>query len=590
MEALRHLNKYLIRYRRQLALGAVFMIVANILSIAPASLIRHAFSLIQENATGYQSTTDAYLRVVYYKKLRAGLLIYSGLILLTAILRGIFSCLSRWTMMVVSKHIEYTLRNEIYAHYQTLPLSFYQKHSTGDLMSRISEDVNQVGMYLGPAIMYGLNTAIIFLVLFPHMLMTNAYMTLYTMPPIILLAVATYYISTPLQKRSKAVQRQLAELVRLVQESSSGIKVLQTFNREAGFIRAFTKGCDSYKAKSLHLTMLNTVFFPAAKAIVGLGTALVVFMGGRAVIQGSKTPGDIAEFIMYMNLLAWPVFSISWINSMVQKAAASQERILAFLRAENPIVSEKNIKSPIRGLIAFKDVSFTYEGSKTRALRSVNFTITAGKTTAIIGTTGAGKSTVLRLISRLYNVETGEITIDGVPIQDYDVSYLRQQLGYVPQDVFLFSDTLTNNIAWGKPRATTPQVMQAAQWAEIHTYLEQLPKQAETRLGEKGIMLSGGQKQRATIARALIRRPKILILDDGLSAVDTQTERKILCNIAEAMRGSTVLLVSHRVTSVQFADHILVLEAGALVEQGSHEALLARKGAYYTLYEQQQPT
>lgn len=588
MKALRYLNKYLVHYKALLILGAIFTIVANVFSIIPGRLIKLSFELVQEGIAGYQLAADTYLQEIWRKKLFSGLLIYSGLILLTAVLRGFFFFLARRTIMVVGKRVEYALKNEIYAHYQTLPLSFYKRNRTGDLMARISEDVNKVGIYLGPAIAYGLNTVAVFFMLIPYMLTINAHITLYAVLPTLLLVGVSYYVGNFVKERAEAIQDKLSELTTFVQESFSGIRVLQAFTQEAAFIKVFAKKCNAYKSRSLHLTAINAVFFPAARGIIGLGTVLVVFIGGQEVIKGRSTPGNIAEFVMYLNLLGWPTFAVSWINNIVQKAAASQKRINAFLQEKTAIISDKILYTPIKGHISFKKVSFTYPNSGVKALQSVTFEVAAGKTVAIIGNTGAGKSTIAHLISRLDNASSGEIIIDGAPIQAYAVPFLRQQIGYVPQDVLLFSDTLRNNIAWGRPEATNVQVIQAAQLAEIYERIQQFPKQMETMLGERGLTLSGGQKQRIAIARALIRTSKILVLDDCLSAIDTQTARIILRKIKHAMRGSTILLISHRISSAQLADEILVLEAGKLIEQGTHENLLARRGAYYTLYKQQQ--
>lgn len=562
--------------------------LANVLAIIPSRFIKHAFDLVQEHIAARQLLADTGLQTTTYDKSVKDLIVYSGLILLSAILKGLCLFLARQTIMVVGKRIEYALRNEIYNHYQTLPLSFYRRNSTGDLIARISEDVTQVGMYLGPAIAYSLNTAIIGLILIPTMLIINTQMTLYAMLPILLLAGSTYYISSFMQERSEAIQNKLSGLTTFVQESFVGIRVLQTFARGAAFTKVFAQECNTYKTRSLRLTKINAIFFPAAKSIVGLGTVLVVFIGGQAVIKGISTPGDIAEFVMYLHLLGWPVFSVSWINAIVQKAAVSQTRINEFLQETNPIVSDKSLQNPIKGQIAFKNVSFTYPHSAIKALQSVTFEVAVGQMVAILGTTGAGKSTIAHLLSRLYDASAGQITIDGVPIQDYAVPYLRKQLGYVPQDAFLFSGTFKDNIAWGQPEATDAQIIQAAQLVEMYESIQKCPKQMQTMLGERGVMLSGGQKQRIAIARALLGAPQILVLDDCLSAVDTQTEKKVLRNVAQAMQRSTVLLISHRVSSTQLADQIIVMEAGEIVEQGTHEDLVARKGFYYALYKQQQ--
>ncbi|MCU0317847.1 MAG: ABC transporter ATP-binding protein/permease [Amoebophilaceae bacterium] len=586
--ALHHLNKYLGRYRYLLVLGTVATLLSSALSIIPARLIKHAFELVQTSVVAYQVSVEAHLRRATYEKLAEGLFAYGVLMLLAAILRGLFLFLARRIIMVVGKRVEYALKNEIYAHYQTLPLSFYTRHSVGDMMARISEDVHQVGMYLGPAIAYGLNTVVVFLMLIPYMLVINTRLTLYAVLPIVLSTTGACYISSFMQERAATVQDKLSRLTTFVQESFSGIVVLQAFSRETGFIKVFSEACNTYKTQSLRLSVINALFFAVVKSIIGLGAVLVVFLGGQEVIKGRCKPGDIAEFVMYFNLLGWPTFAISWINVLVQKATASQKRINALLQEKNPIFSKEMLQNPIKGSIAFNNVSFTYPNSDVKALQSVHFEVAAGKMVAIIGTTGAGKSTIAHLICRLYDATAGSITIDGVPIQDYSIPYLRQQLGYVPQDVLLFSDTIRNNIAWGKPEATNLQIAQAAQLAAIYGEIQQLSKQMETMLGERGATLSGGQKQRIATARAFVRTPKILVLDDCLSAVDTKTAGDILHNIAKAMQGSAVLLITHSVFSAQFADHILVLEAGKLVEQGTHESLLAQKSLYNTLYKQQQ--
>jgi ATP-binding cassette, subfamily B, multidrug efflux pump len=590
VRALRHLNKYLGRYRYLLVLGTIATLLASVFSIIPARLIKHAFELVQTSVVACQVSADTHLQKTTYAKLVRGLFAYSGLMLLAAILRGAFFFLARRIIMVVGKRVEYALKNEIYTHFQTLPLNFYRRNSTGDLMTRISEDVHQVGMYLGPAIAHGLNTVVIFLILIPYMLIINARLTLYSVLPILFLATGSYYISTCIQERAAIVQNKLSQLTTFVQESFSGIGVLQAFSREARFIKVFSEACNTYKTRSLSLTVANAFFFSVVKSIIGLGAILVVFVGGQEVIEGRCRPSDIAEFVMYFNLLGWPTFTISWINILVQKAAASQKRINELLQEKNSIFSNKALRSPIQGHISFKNVCFTYPNSGVHALRSVNFEVAAGKMVAMIGTTGAGKSTVAHLISRLYDATSGSIAIDGLPIQDYAIPYLRQQLGYVPQDVLLFSDTLKNNIAWGKPEATNLQIVQAAQLAAIYAEIQRFPKQMETMLGERGTTLSGGQKQRITMARAFVRAPKILVLDDCFSAVDTKTASAILRNIAKALQGNTVLLITHSVFSAQLADHILVLEAGELVEQGTHESLLAKKSLYNILYKKQQYT
>ena len=559
----------------------------HIASIVPARLIKQALDLVQTSVAAYRSSADIHVQRTTYAQMMQGLWLYGGLLLLMASLRAFFSFLARQSMMIMGKRVEYALKNEIYAHYQTLPLSFYRQNSTGDLMARISEDVNRVGMYLGPAITFSINALTIFLLLIPYMLFINARLALYAALPILFLAVGIYYISTFMKQRAEAIQEQLSKLTTWVQESFSGIKVLQAFAREDSFTHRFTDECETYKTRSLRLTVINAFFFPIVKTFISLGILAIVFIGGQEVMQGRGTSGEIAEFVMYLYLLGWPTLSVSWVNSMIQSAEASQQRINDFLREKNPIVSTKNLKTPIQGHIAFENVSFTYPESGVQALKGVSFDIAAGQSVAIIGPTGAGKSTLTHLVSRLYDADTGEITIDGVPIQHYDIPFLRQQLGYVPQDVMLFSDTIQNNIAWGKPEATTEQLIQAARQAEVYEDIKRFPHQMETMVGERGATLSGGQKQRIAIARAFIRAPQILLLDDCLSAVDTQTAYKLLRHMKEELQGKTALIISHRASVAQLADFILVLEAGKIAEQGTHEHLLAQQGIYYALCNQQ---
>lgn len=586
MKELRHLNKYLAQYKSLLASGAFFVALMHIFSILPGRLVKYTFDLVQSSLIAHQSTTSAVAQAAIYAQLIKGLLMYGALVLLMACLRVLFAFLSRQRIMVMGKHIEYALKNEIYDHYQTLPLSFYRKNSTGDLMARISGDVDRVGMYLGPAITFSISNFMAFFVLVPYMLAVNLRLTLYAVLPILLLAIAIYYISTFIKQRAEALQNQLSVLNTWVQESFSGVKVLQAFAREGAFTHSFTEACELYKRQALALTTINAVFFPFVKSMIGLGIVVIIYIGGQEVIQGRSTSGDIAEFVMYLYLLSWPIFSVSWINSMIQNAAASQQRINAFLQEKTTIVSVKQLKKPIQGHIAFQNVSFTYSDSGTQALKSVSFEIEAGKKVAIIGPTGSGKSTLAQLVSRLYDVDEGTITIDGAPIQDYEVSYLRKQLGYVPQDVLLFSDTIKNNIAWGNPGATMSQIVQAAQLAAVYENIQQLPSQMDTMIGEKGTTLSGGQKQRVAVARAFIRDPQILLLDDCLSAVDTQTEHQIMCHMQDSLQKKTVLMISHRASIAQLADLILLLEGGQIVEQGTPEELVALQGIYYRSYYQ----
>ncbi|MEL6412543.1 MAG: ABC transporter ATP-binding protein [Bacteroidota bacterium] len=583
MKALFYLNKYLLQHKWALLAGVALTLLANVVAIFPPRLVKHAFDLVQQSMDTHQLTTAPSQRTMLVQ----GLLLYSAGIFLCAFLKSLFSLLNRSTFTFTGKRIEYALKNEIYRHYQTLPLSFYHRNSTGDLMARITEDVNRVGMYLGPCLMYIVSTTTTFLIVVPFMWSLDKRLTLYAGVPILFLAAGTYYVSTFLSHRSQAIQTQLSNLTTLAQESFAGIRVLQAFACEKAFTKKFSEACQEYQTRALRLTAINAFFFPAVVGIIGLGTVMVVWIGGQAVIKGAMTPGTIAEFVMYLHLLGWPTFSISWITNFVQRAAASQQRINEFLQEKNPIVSHKALKTPIQGTLAFRNVSFTYPNSGIQALEQVSFEVAAGQSLAIVGTTGAGKTTLANLICRLYDVDKGSIVIDDVPIEDYAVPWLRQHLGYVPQDVFLFADTIYNNIALGAPQATPAQLVAAAQQADIYSTIQQLPDQMQTVIGERGVTLSGGQKQRLSIARAFVRNPKILVLDDCLSAVDTQTEQSILQAMAKVMQGRTTIIISHRIAAAKLADHILVLEAGKVVEQGSHQHLWSRKGLYHALHERQ---
>jgi ATP-binding cassette subfamily B protein len=504
-----------------------------------------------------------------------------------ALLRGFFLFLVRQTIIVMSRHIEYDLKNEIYEHYQSLPLSFYRRNNTGDLLARISEDVSKVRMYIGPAIMYGMNLITLFLMLIPIMFTINIRLTLYALIPLPFLSFSIYYVHNIINRRSEEIQRSLSGLSTFVQEAFSGIRVLKSFAREEESALKFAEKSNEYKIKSLRLTKVNALFFPLILFLIGLSIVLTVFIGGIEVINGTLSFGNIAEFIIYINVLTWPVTALGWITSIVQRAAASQKRINEFLSEENPIVSRKNLSKEIHGDIKFTKVHFKYPDSGIIALRNISFEVRKGKTLAIIGTTGSGKSTIANLICRLFNTTDGQIHIDNLDIEDYNIESIRNQIGYVPQDVFLFSDTIDNNISFGSINLKDDDIIQAAIDADLHENIIDLPEGFNTVLGERGITLSGGQKQRLSIARALVRNPKILILDDSLSAVDTKTENNILNNLKTIMKGRTSIIISHRVSSAKLADHIIVLNDGNIEEQGSHEFLLSERGMYKDLYEKQ---
>lgn len=590
MTELKFLNKYLIKYKWHMVLGTLFVIISNLFQIVPAQLVRSSLDLVVENIRVYKSMDGVPVQENFFQVFAYGILIYAGLIVLMALLRGVFLYFVRQTLIVMSRLIEYDLKNEIYRHYQSLPLSFYRRNNTGDIMNRISEDVSRVRMYLGPAIMYGLQLVTLFVMLIPIMFSISSTLTWYALSPLPILSLSIFLVNNKIERRSEEIQKHQSKLSTFVQEAFSGIRVLKSFNREDESMQNFAKESDHYKRQSLKLTKVQSLFYPLIMGLIGLSTLLTVYAGSVEVINGNLTFGNIAEFIIYVNLLTWPVTSLGWTTSLVQRAEASQKRINEFLKTSNNIVSEKNVVRELQGKIEFKNVSFTYPDTGIKALRDISFSVNPGESLAIIGTTGSGKSTVSNLVSRMYDARDGEIRIDDVPITDYQLTSLRSQIGYVPQDVFLFSDTIYNNIGFGLDDLVEEKILQAAKDADVYDNIMAFPSGFQTRVGERGITLSGGQKQRVSIARAIVREPKILMLDDALSAVDTNTENNILNSLKRIMKGRTTLIISHRVSSAKLANKIIVLVDGAIVEEGSHESLLEKNGMYRDLYEKQTQT
>ena len=587
MKALSHLNKYLLKYKWYLIWGTAFTIISNLFGIIPAQLVRYSLDLVKETLDIYFLYNGSRLQSNLYDVFAYSILFYGLLILAMALLKGFFLFLVRQTLIVMSRHIEYDLKNEIYGHYQTLPLSFFRQHNTGDLMARISEDVSKVRMYIGPSIMYGLNLITLFILVISYMVSINVRLSLYVLLPLPVLSIAIYVVNTVIIKRSEEIQRSLSRLSTFVQEAFSGIRVLKAFVREDNSAANFTTESDVYKQKSLQLTRVDSLFFPLIMLLVGFSNVLVVYVGGQEILTGRLTPGNIMEFILYVNMLTWPVMALGWTTSQTQRAAASQQRINEFLAVKTDLVSEKSLEREIVGEVEFRNVRFVYPDSGIVALKDFNLNVKAGETVAILGTTGSGKSSLANLLTRMYDPTEGEILIDGIPLKDYSLTSIRRQMGYVPQEVFLFSETISNNVKFGMPEMPQEKVEQAIKDADLYQNIIGFPEQFDTRIGERGVTLSGGQKQRLSIARAIARDPKILILDDCLSAVDTNTENIILNNLHRIMENRTSVVISHRVSSAKLADKILVLDEGEVVEHGTHEDLLAANGVYRELYEKQ---
>lgn len=587
MKELSYLNKYFIKYKAYLLSGILFVILSTIFQILPAPLVRYALDLVAENLSIYKSFEGLELQDIFEAVINQSIVFYGILILVIALLRGFFLFLVRQTIIIMSRHIEYDLKNEIYKHYQSLPLSFYRKNNTGDLIARISEDVSKVRMYIGPAIMYGLNMIILGLILLPVMFSISVKLTLYALIPLPVLSVSIYFVNNIINKRSEEIQESLSDLSTFVQEAFSGIRVIKSFAREEDSLSKFDNESEIYKKKSLQLSMVNAMFFPLIMSLIGLSTILTVFIGGIEVINGTLTIGNIAEFILYVNLLTWPVTALGWVTSIIQRAAASQKRINEFLNTKNDIFSTENIKKVIDGDLEFKDVSFTYSDSGIHALKNISFKVKSGESLAIIGTTGSGKSTIANLIGRMIDPTIGNILIDGINLKDYDPGKYRDQIGTVPQDVFLFSDTISNNVSFGLNSLDEQKAIMALKNADLYDSIMEFPKQLKTILGERGITLSGGQKQRLSIARAIAKDPKLLILDDCLSAVDTKTENTILNNLKDIMKDRTSIIISHRVSSAKLADKIIVLDDGQIIEKGTYAHLMSYDSTFHQLYEKQ---
>ncbi|HBI00442.1 MAG TPA: ABC transporter ATP-binding protein [Flavobacterium sp.] len=576
MKELHYLNKYFIKYRYRFLLGIIITIVAQIFSLFIPKLVSKSMNII-----------DAYIKnpISDTSIIKKELLISLGLIIGATVIAGFLTFLMRQTLIVMSRHVEFDLKNEVFQQYERLSQSFYKRNRTGDLMNRISEDVGKVRMYVGPAVMYTINTFIRFAIVIIYMYNVSPKLTLYTILPLPLLSYFIFKLSVEINNRSRIYQENLSTLSSFSQEMFSGIRVIKAYALEGQNKKEFNGLAQESRDKNMSLALVNSLFGPLMILLIGLSNLVVIYFGGMMYVDGTiENIGTIAEFILYVNMLTWPVASIGWVSSLVQEAEASQKRINEFLKIEPEIKNHNPNNDTIQGSIAFKNVSFTYEDTNIQALKDISFEVKKGETLAILGKTGSGKSTILSLICRLYDVENGSITMDGKKLATLNLHDLRNSIGIVPQDAFLFSDSIKNNIKFGKEDATDEEVVEAAKQAIVHDNIINFKNQYDTVLGERGITLSGGQKQRVSIARAIIKDPEILLFDDCLSAVDTETEEQILNNLFEICKNKTTLIVSHRVSSAKNVDKIIILEEGEIIQQGTHFQLLNQEGYYKELY------
>ena len=578
MKSLRYLDKYFIKYKWRLLLGIFITVLSKILALQIPKIIGKSLNAVESYMKG-----DILDKSIVKEQLLWNILLIVGV----SVFAGILTFVMRQMIIVTSRLIEFDLKNEIYKQYQRLSINFYKKNRTGDLMNRISEDVSKVRMYFGPAIMYSMNMIFLFIVGFTQMVKTDPVLTMYTLIPFPVLSISIFYISKVINKRSTIVQEYLSKLTTYNQEFFSGVNVVKSYGIEPTVIAGFDELADMSKEKNISLYKIQALFFPLMILLIGISNLTVIYIGGKQYINGEIPIGVIAEFILYVNMLTWPVAVVGWVTSMVQQAEASQKRINEFLKEVPEIKNNSTKPFKLNGNIEFKDVSLTYDDTKIKALKNINFSIKKGETIAILGKTGSGKTSIVNLVSRLYDVSSGTIRIDDISIKNINLIDLRKGIGFVPQDPFLFSDSISNNIKFGFEQASKQEIISAATNAVVHQNIDGFKDKYDTILGERGVTLSGGQKQRVSIARAIIKNPKILIFDDCLSAVDTETEERILANLESVSKDKTTFIISHRVSSAKNADKIIILDDGEIIQQGSHNQLINENGYYKELYEQQ---
>ncbi len=574
MKHLFYLNKFFWKYRTLLAIGTVFIIIANLFALYPAEFVRKAFDavILSMNTENSSNTSDILIK-------------YGSLIVLFAILKGIFMYCMRQTIIVISRKIEYDLKNEIYQQYQALSISFYKKNKTGDLMNRISEDVSRVRMYLGPALMYAINIFILFLLVISKMLSISTTLTFFVLLPLPILAVSVYFVSSTMNKRSEKVQAQLSDITTVAQETFSGIKIIKSFSNEENALEVFMNSCKSYTKRQLELVKIEALFFPLIISMIGVSSVLTVYIGGLESFKGNISTGNIAEFIIYVNMLAWPVASIGWITSLVQRAAASQERINDFLLLTSDIENKTTEHTPIEGDIVFNEVNLSYTDTNIQALKNLSFRLKQGNTLGIFGKTGSGKSTIANLVCRLYDTSTGSISFGNTNIKNLNLNSLRTAIGYIPQDGYLFSGTIRENIAFSSDTIDNQKIIEAAKKADILDEINNFKEGLDTIIGERGVQLSGGQRQRLAIARTFYKNPSLYIFDDCLSAIDATKEQRILKQLKVESKEKSSIIISHRISTLKDADKIIVLDNGEITESGSHRELLSQKGFYFEMHQ-----
>ena len=578
MKSLSYLNKYFFKYKWRLLLGTIFIVISNYFGVQMPLYVKSTIDDLMK------STTITSIEDALYLSLKIG-----GIYMLLSLISGFFLFLMRQTIIVMSRLIEFDLKNEIYSHYQKLDFTFYKKNATGDLMNRISEDVSQVRMYLGPGIMYSINLVALSILIITQMVKISPYLTVFVLIPLPIMSFLIYKVSSKMNLMSKNVQVEQSMLSTLAQETFAGIRVVKAYSREKEAHEKFNATAEQYKTKSMKMVIFNAFFMPTIVFLIGLSTLLTIYIGGKLTYNHSISIGGIVAFIFFVNKLTWPFASIGWVTSINQRAAASQTRINEFLMTEPAIKNTSSEVFDFEGKIEFKNVSYTYENSGIIALNNISFTLNKGETLGVIGRTGSGKTTILNLLMRQLDVTSGELLIDGHSIKSINLDQFRGQTGIVPQDVFLFSDTITNNIKFGSNESSISmeRVVESAKKAHVYDNIIAFPDQFETLLGERGVNLSGGQKQRISIARALIRDPKLLLLDDCLSAVDTETEEIILNHLKEEFKQRTSIIVSHRISSIRHANKLIVIDQGSIIESGTHESLLALNGVYAEMYTKQ---